>query len=71
LIGADHAVDLGSGGRMLEHAPDPSGGDLLLRQGRHAGEQCAELLRWQIERGIAPVAVRHRAGSCQSPGAEV
>jgi hypothetical protein len=56
---------------MLEDAPDPSGSDLLLRQGRHAGKQCAELFRAQIERSIAPVAVGHRAGSCHAPSAEV
>src|SRR5919198_1487832 len=47
---------------MLEYPPEPSGGDLLLRQSRYAGEQCAEVLRGQIERGIAPVGVRHRVG---------
>ena len=64
-ISADHAVDLGRRWRTLEHPPEPSGGDLLLRQGGCSGEQCAELLGGQIERGVAPVGVRHGAACCQ------
>ena len=53
------SVDLPGGRRTLEHGPRPSGSDLLLHQGRHAGEQGAQVWLGQIERGVAAVGVAH------------